>query len=192
MKAPLTLFFVLITLFTFSQESINDSNTLENQFDKLYRTSSSYQTYKVISKQKYQQLKKNVLDSINASKNIVSDKEQLLKAERDNIIKIKQELNLTKTNLETSTKKENSITLFGSSITKATYNIILWSLIIIFLFSTFFFVYKFSRSNVITKKAQNDLYEVEKEYENHRKKALEREQKLRRQLQDEINKQRNS
>jgi predicted dithiol-disulfide oxidoreductase (DUF899 family) len=34
--------------------------------------------------------------------------------------------------------------------------------------------------------------DVEQEYEQHRKKTLVREQKLRRKLQDEINKQRNS
>ena len=34
-----------------------------------------------------------------------------------------------------------------------------------------------------------DKKEVEEEYDEHRKKALEREQKVRRQLQDEINKQ---
>ena len=37
---------------------------------------------------------------------------------------------------------------------------------------------------------QNNLLDVEQEFEQHRKKSLEREQKLRRQLQDEVNKHR--
>jgi hypothetical protein len=56
----------------------------------------------------------------------------------------------------------------------------------------FYFIFKFSSSNVLTKEAQNSLLDVEQEFEQHRKKSLEREQKLRRQLQDEVNKLRSS
>ena len=52
--------------------------------------------------------------------------------------------------------------------------------------------YKFYNNKYFTKKAQNDLTEIEEEFAAFRKKTLEREQKLRRQLQDEINKQQNS
>ena len=41
----------------------------------------------------------------------------------------------------------------------------------------------------MTKDAKRALSEMEEEFEEHRKTALEREQKVRRQLQDEINKQ---
>jgi hypothetical protein len=54
------------------------------------------------------------------------------------------------------------------------------------------FIYKYNNKKHFTKKAQNDLTEIEEEFAVFRKKTLEREQKLRRQLQDEINKQRNS
>ena len=53
-------------------------------------------------------------------------------------------------------------------------------------------MYKFYNSNTVTKEAQNNLTDVEQEFELHRKKSLEKEQKLRRKLQDEINKQRNA
>jgi len=51
---------------------------------------------------------------------------------------------------------------------------------------------KFKNNIYLTKKAEKNLKDVEIEYEQHRKKTLDREQKLRRTLQDEINKQRNS
>jgi len=50
------------------------------------------------------------------------------------------------------------------------------------------FIYKFKNSNAITKAARKSLEETELEFEEHRRVALEREQKVRRQLQDEINK----
>ncbi len=59
-------------------------------------------------------------------------------------------------------------------------------------FSTYcitIFIGRFKQSNSITKDIKNRLKETEEEFDNHRKVALEREQKVRRQLQDELNKQ---
>ena len=192
MKTPLTLLFLFVSLFTFSQEVTTEENTINNQFEKIYRISSSYQTYKVISKERFQKLKQNVLDSIKSSKRTITEKENLLLAEKNITKEAKVIYDKTKKELDASLKKENSISIFGLYLNKSTYNLILWSIIVILIVGLFYFIFKFSRSNTLTKEAQNNLIEVEYEFETHRKKSLEREQKLRRQLQDEINKQRNS
>ncbi|KGL61675.1 hypothetical protein [Polaribacter sp. Hel1_85] len=188
----ITLLLSLSITFSFSQETTNKINSLETQFDDIYRTSTSYQVYKVISKERYQKLKLNVLDSLNSSKKIISEKEILLKKEENNIEETKNLLAKTKLELDTAKKKENSISLLGIELSKTTYNLLLWSVIVLLLLGLSYFVFKFFRSNVLTKQALNNLIDVEQEFEQHRKKSLEREQKLRRQLQDEINKQRNS
>ncbi|MGB5377401.1 MAG: tRNA (guanine-N1)-methyltransferase, partial [Muriicola sp.] len=54
------------------------------------------------------------------------------------------------------------------------------------------FVFKFRQSNVLTQEAKSNLADLESEYEDHRRRALEREQRISRQLQDEINKYRKS
>jgi len=190
-----TLFLLFIQYTSFSQENNNvviEDKTLEGQFDKIYRISTSYQTYKVISKDKFQELKNNVLDSIKASNKDLKEQKVFLKNERDNVAKLNAELNKTKEDLKKAQEKENSISLFGFQISKVTYNLILWLIIISLALALAFFVFKFSKSNILTKKAKEDLEDVEQEFEVQRKKSLEREQKLRRQLQDEINKQRNS
>ena len=94
--------------------------------------------------------------------------------------------------METSLKKENSISLFGIQLSKFIYNLLLWALISILLVLVIYLSFKFQKNNFLTKKAIQNLKNVEHEYEQYRKKALEREQKLRRTLQDEMNKQRNS
>jgi septal ring factor EnvC (AmiA/AmiB activator) len=190
-----TLFLLFIQYTSFSQENNNvviEDKTLEGQFDKIYRISTSYQTYKVINKDKFQELKNNVLDSIKASNKDLKEQKVFLKNERDNVAKLNAELNKTKEDLKKAQEKENSISLFGFQISKVTYNLILWLIIISLALALAFFVFKFSKSNILTKKAKEDLEDVEQEFEVQRKKSLEREQKLRRQLQDEINKQRNS
>ena len=75
-------------------------------------------------------------------------------------------------------------------MTKNSYNLLLWSIITVLAITTVFFILRFKNSNSLTKAAKTNLAEIEEEFELHRKKSLEKEQKLRRQLQDEINKQR--
>jgi ATP-dependent Zn protease len=186
-----SLLFTFTALISFAQEAPIDSNTIKGQFDKIQRISTNYQAYKVISKEGFQILKSNVLDTLKTAKKIIIEKENLLKVERDNVKKIQTQLNETKINLETASKRENSISLFGQQLNKTTYNLILWLLIITLIIGLGYFVFKFSKSNILTKEAQENLEDIHQEFETHKKKSLEREQKLRRQLQDEVNKHRN-
>ena len=180
-----------ISVFSFAQENNTQKNTLNGQFNEIYKTSNSYQTYKVISKNKFLELNQNVLDSLKELKNSIVEKNKQL-SEKVNTIKTTQEnLTLTQIALHKAKEKENSISLFGLQLNKLTYNLILWSIILGLLLALLYYIFRFNRSNILTKKAQSSLLDVEHEFDKHRKKFLEREQKLRRQLQDEINKQRN-
>jgi len=77
-------------------------------------------------------------------------------------------------------------------MSKTGYNILMWTIIAALFALLLFFVYKFKNSNTITKDAKRAREEMEEEFEEHRKTALEREQKVRRQLQDELNKQKST
>src|SRR3546814_14452664 len=50
-----------------------------------------------------------------------------------------------------------------------------------------FFIYRYKRNHIVTAEAMRNLEETRQEFETHRKKALEREQKLNRRLPDELN-----
>ena len=189
----LTLIALLLSSVSFTQETtLKDTNSIENQFEELYKKSSTYQIYKVISKDKYQRLKLNILDSLKNLKETITHKENLLLKEKTNIEETKRLLAKAEIDLNTALKKENSIDVLGIQLSKTAYNLLLWSIIVSLLLGLSYFIFKFFRSNILTKEAQNNLLDIEEEFEQHRKKTLVREQKLRRKLQDEINKQRNS
>lgn len=170
----------------------NTVNTIENQFDNIYRTSSTYQNYKVISRDRFNTLKSSVLDSLKVYSTSLSAKEKTITAKGLEIESLRKELAETNIKLKEAISKENSFSFLGVEIAKGTYNLMVWALVGILLAGLIHFIYQFAKSNTITKTALNDLEEVENEFEAHRKKTLEREQKLRRQLHDEINKNRNS
>ena len=194
MKLHLSLFTAILFIsISFAQKTKDTGETsIVGEFDRLYRVSTNYKEYKVINKEKFLDLKQQVLDSSKASQNLLIEKNNLLKAAKLDNKKNQDLLTLSELTLETALKKENSISLFGIQLSKFIYNLLLWTLILLLLVLVIYLSFKFQKNNFLTKRATQNLKNVEYEYEQYRKKALEREQKLRRTLQDEINKQRNS
>jgi hypothetical protein len=175
---------------TFSQKAENDTLSLSKQFEQVYRRSSSYKDFKVIRKTTFQNLKNNALDSVKSIDEkfkIESQKSLRLEQEINNISKIRleQDLELSKAILE-----KNTISFAGLKLKKNTFKIIIWSIFLTLIILTCFFAYKLKDGIKITLQAKNELTKVEEEFNSYRKKSLVRDQKLRRQLQDEINKQR--
>ena len=192
MKIYLFSFFLLLfSSFSLIAQETTETNTIENQFDEIYRKSTSYKTYKVVGKSRFLKLKADILDSLKSAKKENIEKENALKI-KDNTIKDRQEkINTIQLELDTLNKKENTVSIFGKAIKKTTYSIIVWSIIALLFIGLLYFSYKFISSNTLTKEAKSDLTNLKEEFEQHKKKSLINEQKLRRQLQDEINKQKN-
>ena len=194
MKIHLSLFTAILFIsISFAQKTKDTAEiSITGEFDRLYRVSTNYKGYKVINKEKFLDLKQQVLDSSKAFQNLLIEKNNLLKASKLNNKKNQDLLTRTKLTLETALKRENSISLFGIQLSKFIYNLLLWALIFLLLVLLIYLSFKFQKNNFITKRAAQNLKDVEHEFEQHRKNALKREQKLRRTLQDEMNKQRNS
>jgi hypothetical protein len=171
-----------------AQESANQ-NSLEDQFSDVIDKSNSYQDFKVIKKFKINQLKKSVLDSVAALESEIDTLAAEIGNQKQEISSLNQTLNTTKNDLAASREKEDGIHLFGMLMSKTTYNAILWTIIGLLLVLLGIFVMKFRGSNSITRNAKIKLAETEEEFETHRQRSLEREQQLRRKLQDELNKQ---
>ncbi len=184
---------LLFFLFLFTAISlIAQENTLENQFDDVIKKSNSYQEFKVIKKVKINSLKKNVLDTVaQLEQNIKSFSEEI-QQQKTKITNLNNELETTQNNLSISKEKENSIEIFGVLTTKTIHNIIVFVLFGILLITIFILFYKFKNSHTVTKSTKNKLQETEEELESFRQRTLEREQQLRRKLQDEINKNKDS
>ncbi|WGH77014.1 hypothetical protein P8625_07735 [Tenacibaculum tangerinum] len=176
---------------TLSKEEVKDlPNTIENQFLKTYRLSNNWQEYKMINRSVFLTFQKNVLDSVAAIKKESASKQVKIDEQQKNIAQLQTEIDRLNKDLTASVNKEDTISFVGIPLDKTTYNTLVWAIIFALLIGLLFFLYRFKNSNIITKQTKNLLEEVEQEFEQHKRKALEKEQKLRRQLQDEINKQR--
>ena len=181
------LFFLCATL-SYSQNSAQKENSIEAQFVEVIDKSNNYQGYKVIKRTKLAGLRKNILDSIDALEESIQQKDVTIAAQNSDITSLKNRLNTTQNNLDTSIEKEGTISFFGIITKKGTYNFLLFSTIGILILGLFLFIVKFKNSNIITKQTKLKLSEIEQEFDTYRQKKLEEQQLLRRKLQDEINK----
>ena len=195
----LILFFTLsLSLLAQETAAIDDdklslnSGTIDNQFEYVIRRSNNYQDYKVIKKVWLYALKAHTIDSINAIQKQLDETKTVIKNQTQEISKLKTSLSATQGTLDKTNTEKDSMSLFGMQMSKTAYNTLLWSLIGGLLALLLFFIYKFKDSNTITRDAKKALTDTEEEFEEHRRVALEREQKVRRQLQDEINKHKSS
>lgn len=165
-------------------------NTIENQFTKIYRLSNNWQEYKMIKRTHFTSFQKNILDSISTIKKDIVTKQLKIDEQLKNATLLKNEIITLKDNLATSIKKEDAFSFLGTFLDKNTYNTILWSIICGLLAGLAFFIFKFKSSYFVIKETKNALTDVEDELEQYKRNTIDKEQKLRRQLQDEINKQR--
>lgn len=190
------ILFLVFPLFVFSfsmtaQDSIEvRKNTLNDQMTEAFEKSNSYQEYKVIKKTQLATLRKNILDSVSNLDKKIDAQYSDLEKQKIAIDSLRSNLIETKEALALSQEKEEGIEIFGILTSKSTYNTIMWSIIAVLLLTGGFLFFRFLNSHKIINAAELKIAEMEIEIEDYRRNSLEREQKLRRKLQDEINKNR--
>lgn len=190
LKTAILLFLASSTLSAQSDQGTNwQQGPIAGQFDYIFTKSGKYQTYKIISISWFETLKQHTLDSLKAKDLALAENQKALALQKEELEQKNTDLKRLNQSLETLKNEKESMSLLGAQLSKSNYNIFMWSLVALLIALLVFFVYKFKNSDIITKEAQLKLEELEEEYEAHRKRALEREQKVMRRLQDEINKQ---
>ena len=184
----LTTFF--ITTASFGQANIKfiDTGSVSNQFDYLIKKSYKYKEYKNVKTNWLHKIKANVADSLNASKKEISNSYKTINVQKSTIDSLKITLNNSDKTITNLNTKIESISFLGIQIKKGLFKTIMLSIIGGLIAMLIIFITKFKQSNSITSQTRLALKDVEDEYEDHRKRALEREQKVMRRLQDELNK----
>ena len=195
----LLLALLLVTTVQFAQEAEEDdklsldNGPISNQFDYVAKRSGNYRAdgvrYEVVKESNFYKLRGNVLDSIAAMNKKTNELKATIAEHETTITSLNKKLEETTTNLAAVTEEKDSMNFIGIPVSKGTYSFILWTIIGGLFLLLGLFVYRFRNSNILTQEAKQNLSELEDEYEDHRRRALEREQKISRQLQDEINKQ---
>ncbi|UMB61596.1 hypothetical protein MHL31_05165 [Lutibacter sp. A80] len=185
-----TFILVLITITSYSQttKQFIDSGSVDEQFENLIKNSNKYQDYKVVKLNWLLKLKSNINDSILASKQDILRASNTINKQKKTIDSLNTSFSTTKNEITKLKTQITSISFLGIDFEKGLFKTVILSIIGGLILLLLFFITKFKQSISITKLTKNNLKELEEEFEEHRKRALEREQKVMRRLQDELNK----
>ncbi|WP_396596203.1 hypothetical protein [Dokdonia sp. R86516] len=181
------LAFIFLLSFSVSQAQ-DATKTIDEQFTEVIEGSNNYQQFKVIEKVKMNRLQQNAKARIDVLQTEIENLKSEMNKQQTAASKVSADLEKIQLTLAETEEEKDSINFFGIQMSKGSYQTMMWSIIGLLLLGLVFFIYKFRSSNVLTKEAQHKLDETEVEFDEYRRKALEKEQKLGRQLQDERNK----
>jgi uncharacterized membrane protein len=177
--------------FLSAQESVERppwDKSIESQFNFIIDKSSKYEEFRVVKSTWFFTLRSHVLDSLKSARKKLTETQLLVLTKDHKIDTLKSNLLNINEKLTSVNKEKNSIRFLGIQMAKYYYNSLLWSIIIGLFSLLLFFIMLFRRSNVVTVQTKASLTETKEEFEEHRKRAREREEKLARQYLDELNK----
>ncbi|WP_296705510.1 hypothetical protein [Algoriphagus sp.] len=186
-----SLLFLLIgsgSLVMAQDEGSLNSGTIDSQFDYVYSVSNSYQEknqeYKIVKKTNLDKLKSNMLDSMRTMRQEVLGLKTQISSQKDSIGRMNTVLIQAEAQKEEAIANKENFTFLGVGIHKTFYSSMMWLLVAILGIALAFFSMQYMGSFKKIKKAENDLADVQEEFDSHRKNTLDRERKLKRELID--------
>jgi len=166
----------------------NPDNPISSQFEKLIESSNNFKEYKVVKQTELSILRKNTDNYIKDLNLTIRDLEKQISSEKQAQANIQGELTAALNDNKELTSEKDSISILGFLLDKSIYNILMWTIVGILSAVLILLYLQFKKSKVVMDKSKIDLATAEDELELLRRKSIEKEQRLGRQLQDERNK----
>lgn len=160
-----------------------EPQNLNEQFKQLKDNSETFKSYKVIKETELNAFWKTVQDSVGNKEQRLSDAQNLIDVQKKELAELR---GVIKEKDEQLAEKEHAgthITVMGIDFLKDSYILINVVIISLLLIAMAILLYKFKDNNRIARKKTNDYERLDNEFENYKRNALEKQMKLRRDLQ---------
>ncbi|MEO8515797.1 MAG: hypothetical protein ABI426_03590 [Flavobacterium sp.] len=188
-KLQIVLFLLFATTAINAQEATFNPNNIGSQFDYILNKSENYRDLKIVKTKWIENLKESVTTSYNVIERQLSNSKTVVNTQKAEIGKLQKKLNLTNASLSKYTNIGPTVTFLGIQFNETVFGSLFSILFFGSLITAAIFAIRFNKSNEITQNAKSVLVDLEDEYQEYKRRSIEREQKISRQLQDEINKQ---
>ena len=175
------------TSYTRIDTAKNTDPTLRGQYLFMLSRSKSINGYKLINPTRLNSLWQSVTDTIRKERvELTKDRAKIIDQQKT-IANLQSEVSGKENSLNDSNAKLNEINFLGISFTKGSYQLMVWTIIVI-LALALFVVIATSTKNILEAKHRTQLYdEISAEYQAYKSKSNEQQRKLARELQDERN-----
>lgn len=189
-KIYIAAVFVLVSVFQMNAQtdSLKTETPIQDEFSALIQESNNYQGYKVVDYDKLIELRNTTRNYITELKEEIIVHKNTVDQQNDEIEKLKSELQSTQEDLKRVSEEKDALMFLGMPFSKGGYKAMMWGLVAALVAILLILFFRYKSSHAATKDARQKLAETEKEFDTYRTKALEKEQRLGRMLQDERNK----
>lgn len=162
------------------------TTSLDSQFVVLNLQSRNQDAdFKIIRKSNLDIIRQNVKDSLSKYKKQINELNGTANNSAGSIKSLQDSVNTLSTNLAAEQEKTDSISFLGIPFSKGSYHSMVWAIILVLGAAFFGTLVAFRKAKVDTVESKNTVDELQEELQTLRKKAMEREQQLKRQLLDE-------
>ena len=189
-KLYLVAAFVFASVFQMNAQtdSLKTETPIQDEFSALIQESNNYQGYKVVDYDKLIELRNTTRNYISELKEEIIIQKNTVDQQNDEIQKLKSNLESTQEDLKRVSEEKDALMFLGMPFSKGGYKSMMWGIVAALVVILLILFFRYKSSHAATKDAQQKLSETEKEFDAYRTKALEKEQRLGRMLQDEKNK----
>ncbi|CAN5228481.1 hypothetical protein BH23BAC1_BH23BAC1_28810 [soil metagenome] len=161
--------------------------SLSAQFNELKEKSNTFQEYKVIRISNLNNFWKNVQDTLKAEKQEILDAQQEIARQNGELIKINQAYQQKEKELQQSDYEIAHINVLGLDILKSNYIYFNWAVITILITLLAIVFIKYNISNKVAQAKKSEYEAIDRELNDYKQKAREKELKIKRELQTEMN-----
>ena len=189
-KNYLLLSLLVICSYSFSQsdnDSIPSNNSLPtiiDKYDQLIEEGSTYKEYNMVKKKKVKSFRDEILASKDSLENIIDQQNNKQNELNESIDNLEEELAETKQTSGQLRKRTDSIAFLGMQLEKTVYHLIVWSIIGILAVISILLFINYRKSHVVTKATKESMRNLETEYEEYRRNAIEKQQQQGRKILD--------
>jgi hypothetical protein len=158
--------------------AVLDSALLEAQLDYIHENTRVYNDFRAIRADIFLKMKRNIIDTLNASKLEVEQLNSQLTERNFQIETLNTDLARTKNEKDEAIKSQNSLSFFGIQMNKTLYNSIVWFIILGLVALAVMLVMLHRRSHLVTKQVKEELQTTQGEFDHYRKSSREKYEKL--------------
>lgn len=190
-KAILFTIFLFISLISSAQQptlqqKLQSDLPINAQFQTLLLQSKNQDAdFKIIRKSNLEIIQKNVNDSLARYIKEISTLKNNSSSSVQRVQTLQDSVNTLSESLKQEKGKTDSISIIGMDFAKPAYHTLVWSIIGVLAVALFIILITFRKAKVDAVEYQKTAEEVQNELQTFKKKTLETEQKLKRQLLDE-------
>lgn len=170
-----------------AQDETEGPNTLENQYLELRKESNSYQQYKVVDKNSLTEFWQSVADTLQQNGAEINGLNKQVRDLKNTVSKLETDLAQRDSSLSDQAYQIDHMNFLGIDMTKSGYITFSWVIIFALIAAVLVLYFRFTSANKTTKSTKKDFNQLQDEFEEHKRRTRDRETKLKRDLQTEIN-----